>query len=95
MILALSFPVAPNLEHTSSVKRFVSFQFLNPRTIARAPSTGDQPVEQDNTNTQLTQTNMHALSGIRTHEPNVRAGEDISYLIPRGNCDQYIAIEVF
>jgi hypothetical protein len=28
------------------------------------------------------------LSGIRTHNPSVGAGEDISCLIPRGHCDQ-------
>jgi hypothetical protein len=35
------FPVAPNLEHRASVKRFVSLQFLNPKTVGRM---GDQPV---------------------------------------------------
>jgi hypothetical protein len=30
--LSLS-PVAPNLEHRASVKRFVSLQFLNPKTV--------------------------------------------------------------
>jgi hypothetical protein len=27
---------------------------------------------------------IHALSGIRTHDPSVRANEDSSYLRPRG-----------
>jgi hypothetical protein len=31
---------------------------------------------------------IHALNGIRTHDPRVRAGEDISYLRPRGHCDR-------
>jgi hypothetical protein len=31
------FLVAPNLEHSSSVKRFVSLQFLNPKRIGRTP----------------------------------------------------------
>jgi hypothetical protein len=44
-ILSLSlFPAAPTLEHRASVKRFVSLQFLNPRTVGRTPWTGDQPV---------------------------------------------------
>jgi hypothetical protein len=49
--------VAPTLEHRASVKRFVSFQFLNPKTVGRIPSTGDQPFSkplsiQDITNTE-------------------------------------------
>jgi hypothetical protein len=42
-ILSL-FPVAPTLEHRESAKRFVSLQFLNPKTVGRTPWTGDQPV---------------------------------------------------
>jgi hypothetical protein len=34
--LSLS-PVAPTLEHRASVKRFVSLQFLNPKTDGRTP----------------------------------------------------------
>jgi hypothetical protein len=38
----------------------------------------------------------HASSGIRTHDPRVRASEDSSYLIPRGHRDRrYIYWEVF
>jgi hypothetical protein len=87
-ILSLSF-----LLQRASVKRFVSLQFLNPRTVGRTPCTEDQPVArplhtQDNTNTELTQTDIHALSGIRTHDPSVRAGEDSSRLRPRRHCDR-------
>jgi hypothetical protein len=35
-------------------------------------------------------TNIHALSGTRTHDPNIRAGEDISCLRPRGHCGRHI-----
>jgi hypothetical protein len=31
------FPVVPTLEHGASVKRFVSLQFLNPKTAGRTP----------------------------------------------------------
>jgi hypothetical protein len=31
----------------------------------------------------------YALSGIRTHDPSVRASEDSSYLRPRGHCDRH------
>jgi hypothetical protein len=41
---------------------------------------------QDNTNTE--RTNIHALSGIRTHDPRVRASEDSLCLRPRGHCDR-------
>jgi hypothetical protein len=48
---------------------------------------------QDNTNTEETQTDMHTSSGIRTHDPSVRASEDISYHRPRGHCDrQHISL---
>jgi hypothetical protein len=35
-----------------------------------------------------TYTNIHALSGIRIHDPSVRAGEDGSCLTPRSHCDE-------
>jgi hypothetical protein len=33
---------------------------------------------------------IHALRGIRTHDPSVWAGEDSSCLRPRGHCDRLI-----
>jgi hypothetical protein len=33
-------------------------------------------------------TNIHALSGIRTHDPSVRESEDSSCFRPRGHCDR-------
>jgi hypothetical protein len=33
-------------------------------------------------------TNIHASSGIQTHDPSVRAGEDSSCLRPHGHCDR-------
>jgi hypothetical protein len=44
---------------------------------------------QDNSNTEETQTYIHASSGIRTYDPSVWAAEDISYFRPRGRCDQH------
>jgi hypothetical protein len=35
---------------------------------------------------------IHALTGIRTHDPSVPAGEDISCLRPRGHCHRRIII---
>jgi hypothetical protein len=35
-------------------------------------------------------TDVHALSGIRTHDPSVRAGEDGSCLRLRDHCDRRV-----
>jgi hypothetical protein len=37
----------------------------------------------------ITHTDIHALNGIRTHDPSVRASEDTSCLRPRGHCDRH------
>jgi hypothetical protein len=93
-MLSLSlFPVDPTLEHRASVKRFLSLHFLNPKTVGRTPWTGDQPVArplptQDSTNTEQRKTVIHALSGIRTYDPSVRASEDSSCFRPRGQCER-------
>jgi hypothetical protein len=72
------FPLAPTLDYRASMKRFASLQFHNLKTVGRTPWTGDQPVAsplptQDNTNTDYTETDICALSGIRTHDPSVGA----------------------
>jgi hypothetical protein len=36
----------------------------------------------------ISHTDIHALSGIRTHDPRVRASKDSSCLRPRGHCDR-------
>jgi hypothetical protein len=83
-----------HLEHRASVTRFVSFQFLNLRQSVGLPGRGISPSQgrylHKTTQTQKRQTNIHALSGIRTHYPSVRAGDNISYLTPRGHCDRHI-----
>jgi hypothetical protein len=33
-------------------------------------------------------TNIHALSGIQTHDPSFQASEDSSCLRPHGHCDR-------
>jgi hypothetical protein len=40
-------------------------------------------------------TNIRALSGIRTHDPSVRAREDGSCLRTLGHCNQHIYIYMF
>jgi hypothetical protein len=47
----------------------------------------DQPVAQDNTNTEKVQKYVHALSGIRIHDPSVWAGKDILCPRPHHHCD--------
>jgi hypothetical protein len=37
-------------------------------------------------------TDIHALSGVRTHVPRVWAGEDGSCLRPRGHCDRLVSV---
>jgi hypothetical protein len=74
------------------VKRFVSLQFLNPKTFGRTPWTEDQPVAKP-IPTQIENKrrhNIHVLSGIRTHGPSVRVSEDSSCLRPRGQCDRHL-----
>jgi hypothetical protein len=63
-------------------------------TVGRTSWTGDQPVARQlpthrvtQTQNKRTQTSM-PLSGIRTHDPSVRAGEDSSCLRKRGHCDR-------
>jgi hypothetical protein len=42
------------------------------------------------------QTDIHALSGIRTHDPSFRASEDSSCLRMRGHCDRScFAVETY
>jgi hypothetical protein len=87
------FPLAPNLEHKATVKRFASLQFRNPKRVSGTPWMGDQSVKgrylhrTTQTQNKPRQTSI-LLSGIRTHGPSVRANEDSSYLRPRGHCNR-------
>jgi hypothetical protein len=61
------------------------FSFLIPYTVGRTPWT----YTQNNTNTEWLHTDIHASSGIGTHDPSVRAGEHGSCVRPRGHCDRH------
>jgi hypothetical protein len=69
-------------------------------TDGRTPWTSDQPVARPLPKHRTTQTqnkrihtpNIHALNGIRTHDPSFRASEDSSCLRPRGYCDRPIIV---
>jgi hypothetical protein len=80
------------LEHWAPVKRFDSLQFLNLRQQSvglTGRGNGPSQVHYLHINTEWTQTNIYASSGIRTHNPSVRAGEDISWLRTCGHCDRF------
>jgi hypothetical protein len=58
-------------------------------TVSRTPWTRDQPVARPlPTHKHRINANIHVLSGIRTHDPGVGAGADISCRRPRGHCDR-------
>jgi hypothetical protein len=77
-------------EHRASVKRFVSLQFLNLRHsvgfLGRVISSSQDRYLKETHNKH--KTDIHASSGVRTHHPSVRAGEDSSCPRPRGHCDR-------
>jgi hypothetical protein len=58
--------VAPTFEHKTSVQRFVSLQFVNPKTAGRTPWTGDQPVARPLPTQTQKIADIQALTGIRT-----------------------------
>jgi hypothetical protein len=69
-------------------------------TDARTPWTSDQPVgrplpKHRTEQTQNKRTDIHALSGIRTHYLSVRASEDSSCFRPPGHCDRPIFLIEF
>jgi hypothetical protein len=86
-----------HVELRASVKRFVSLQFLNLRQSVGLLGRGNSPTQGrylHRTNEhRITQTNIHAFSGIGTHDPSVRAGEDSSCLRSRGHRDRLFQLQ--
>jgi hypothetical protein len=77
------------------MKLSVSLRFYISETVGRTPRAGDQlvarplPVHKHRKTHTDTQTlNIHALSGIRTHDPGFRASEDSACLRPLGYRDR-------
>jgi hypothetical protein len=76
----------------------VSFQFLDLFTTSRTTWTSDQLVTRPLPKHRTAQTqnkhiytpNIHAVSGIRTYDPRVRASENTSCLRPLGYRDRQI-----
>jgi hypothetical protein len=79
-----------HLDHRASMKLAVSrhFQILRHSVglLGRviSPSQGHYLTQRINTD-------IHASSGIRAHDPSVRANEDSSYLRPRGPIAQAVS----
>jgi hypothetical protein len=76
------------------LSHFISFLILY--TVGRTRWTEDKPIGRPlpthrttQTQNKCTQSSIHALSGIRTHDPSVRASEDSLLLRPRGHCDRH------
>jgi hypothetical protein len=73
----------------SAHSELINFKIWILQTVGRTRWATEQPVAkplpiQD----KATQTGRHALSGIRTHDPSVWAGEHISCLRRGGNCNR-------
>jgi hypothetical protein len=72
------------------------FSFLILYTAGGTVWTGDQPIarplrtHRTTHKHRINDTDIHALGGIRTYDPSVRASEDNSCLRPRGHCDRQI-----
>jgi hypothetical protein len=66
--------------------RFSSFLILY--IVGTAPWTVNLPVARPLPTHRTNAYTLYASSGIRTHDPSVRAGEDGSCLGPRGQCDR-------
>jgi hypothetical protein len=60
------------------------FIFIILYTVGRTSWTGNQPAASYTQNS----TAIHVLSGIRTHDPSVRAREESLCFRPRGHCDR-------
>jgi hypothetical protein len=93
LLLVLFFSMAPPAR--SGPRPLIQFR-NHFYTDGMTPWTSDQPVARPLPKHRTSQTqnkrihtpNIHILSGIRTHNPSVRASEDSSCLTPRGYCDQ-------
>jgi hypothetical protein len=73
------------------------FSFLILYTVGRTPWTEDRSVsrplptpEEHKHGINARNTDIHALSEIRTQDPSVRASEDSSCLRPHGHCDRLL-----
>jgi hypothetical protein len=91
--LSLSLSCCSHLEHRTSVERFVSLQFLKLRQSVGLLGRSDQPIarpllKKDMTNTEYKHTDVHISSGIRTHDPSVRARETVRALDRPAKCDR-------
>jgi hypothetical protein len=90
--------ILPYIYLPMSLQNFVVpwplFRSLILHAVGWTPWTGDQPIARPQpihrTKQRIKETNIHALGGIRTHDPSVRASEDISCVRPRSHCDWHL-----
>jgi hypothetical protein len=92
--LSLFISCCSHLEHRASMKRFIWHQFLRQSVglFGRGGSARPKAATCTGQRKHRINEDIHALSGIRTHDPSVRASEDISCLRPCGHCDRRIII---
>jgi hypothetical protein len=89
------FSISPTLEHGTSVKRFVSLQFLVLHTVGRTPCTGDQLVVRKlpthrATQIQYKRTHRHPCLERDSNPQSQRSrGRESSCLKSRGHCDRH------
>jgi hypothetical protein len=57
-----------------------------------SPSQGRYPHTEQNKHRINAHTDIHVLSGIRTHDPSARTSEDSSCLRRRGHCDRHFCL---
>jgi hypothetical protein len=73
----------------TSMKLSISLRFSTSYTVGRTPWAGDQLVHKHRkTHTYTQKLNIHALTGIRAHDPGFQASEDNAYLRPLGYRDR-------
>jgi hypothetical protein len=81
----LVYSFCSHLEHSASVRRFVSLQFLN---LRHSVGFLERVISPSQGRYLYTNTDTHASIGIPTHDPSVRASKDSSCLRPRDHWKQ-------
>jgi hypothetical protein len=84
----------------SGFRNYFSETYESIWTVGRTPWTGDRPDAKPlpthrAAQHRKTRTHIHASSGVRTHDPSVRAAEDSTCLRPRGHWDQQMFILIY
>jgi hypothetical protein len=86
------FFILSRIRPSGSIPFRVNLKLWILQTLSRTPQQGDQPVPR-RLNPKTMQIFIHASSGIRTHNPDVRAEEDISWVRMYSFCDHLRIIQ--